>query len=95
MPMPNSVGSSPIRIAASSAHAADTGTSLSSDVSPASEQPGSSQSVWPSPSSSLSLSQGRPPGAGVAVGVGVGAGRAVPPPPGRGGAGGGGARVPC
>ena len=40
------------------AHSADTGTSEFSVVSPASEQPGSSQSVWPSPSLSSAVVAG-------------------------------------
>ena len=43
------------------AHSAETGTSLFSVASPASEQPGSAQSVCPSLSSSTPFSQARLP----------------------------------
>src|SRR4051794_29786527 len=84
MPAPSDVGSSPMPTPELAAQSAETGTSLSSVMSPASEQPGSAQSVCPSLSSSTPLSQARLPftgGVGVAVAVGVG----EAPPPGRGG----------
>ena len=89
MPAPSAVGSSPMPTPELAAHSAETGTSLFSVLSPASEQPGSAQSVWPSPSSSMPLSQARlPPAGGVGVGVGVGVATApgrvsVPPAPAR------------
>ncbi len=70
MPAPSHVGSSPMPTPEFSLHAADTGTSLSSEVSLPSAQPGSSRSVWPSLSSSAPFAHALPAGA-VGVGVGV------------------------